>query len=94
VSGPPDCAHDAGTVICTLGSLDSGAGAQSVIQVSVDADFQGVLTNTASVVATQEDPDVTNNSDQELTEVRPRLVFLDGFESGDLTGWGPARGRI
>jgi uncharacterized repeat protein (TIGR01451 family) len=49
-----------GTVICNLGSMANGA--QAVINIVVTPQSPGQLTNTASVSATEMDPDTSDNS--------------------------------
>jgi large repetitive protein len=62
--GPPG-----GTVTCTLGTLASGASATVTIQVGVPCGTGGTLTNTASVVANEPDPDGVNNTATATTTV-------------------------
>lgn len=65
------CAHEAGTVTCSLGSLASGASAVITIRVNV---LPRVLENRANVAATTADPDTANNSSVSRTRftVSPR----------------------
>ena len=70
VSDDPEqgsCSELAGTVTCDLGSLANGEMAQVTIEVT--ATSPGMITNLAQVTATESDPDSSNNSVMETTEV-------------------------
>jgi uncharacterized repeat protein (TIGR01451 family) len=54
-----DCSEAAGTVTCTLNTFASGTGANVTIVVTPLA--AGTITNTASVIADQADPNPANN---------------------------------
>ena len=56
----PNCGQAAGTVTCNLGSLAAGAGVRAKIVVRPPA--AGSVTNTATVTASQPDPNSTNNT--------------------------------
>ncbi len=62
----------AGVITCQLGTMAAGATAEFVFIVLVDPTTPGgtVLTNTATVTSTTEDPDVANNSATTSTLVR------------------------
>ena len=68
VAPTPACAHSAGVVTCTVGTLASGATFTATITVNAPAEG-GTITNTASATTTDVDPDATNNSDSEPTAV-------------------------
>ncbi|MFQ5856568.1 MAG: DUF11 domain-containing protein, partial [Anaerolineae bacterium] len=53
------CIQTNGTVVCILGTLDSGARATMTISVGLTA--PGDITNTATVSGNETDPDTTNN---------------------------------
>ena len=64
------CSGSESSVICELGSLEAGAGAEVLVDVLVNKNIQvEVITNSASVQAAESDSDTTNNSDQEITQV-------------------------
>jgi uncharacterized repeat protein (TIGR01451 family) len=62
-----------GAVTATSPALASGGSATFTLVVNVDASAPGgsVITNTATVTSTTNDPDATNNSDTETTTVDP-----------------------
>lgn len=64
VSADPGCTFEPadGTVVCSLGSMASGASKAINITVKVDGDAGGTIRNTATVGAQQQDPDLSNNS--------------------------------
>ncbi|HXJ65505.1 MAG TPA: DUF11 domain-containing protein, partial [Actinomycetota bacterium] len=64
----------AGTLTCPVGDLQSGASTSFDVTVLVDADAASgggpvTLTNTASVDSDQDDPDTTDNTVSETTQV-------------------------
>ena len=59
----------AGGFPCAIGNLAAGGSATVVIDVTVDPDTTGVITNTASVSGNEPDPDPTNNTTSEPTTV-------------------------
>jgi uncharacterized delta-60 repeat protein/uncharacterized repeat protein (TIGR01451 family) len=63
------CTANGGTVTCDLGILGSGGSATATITVIPGAD--GLITNTASISGSNEDPDAANNSDSVTTSVTP-----------------------
>jgi len=63
----PNCTNIAGTVVCDLGSLASGAGTDIAIIVVPNAD--GTVTNTVSVVANETDANPADNTDTTVTTV-------------------------
>ncbi|MEA2452317.1 MAG: hypothetical protein QOG04_1027 [Actinomycetota bacterium] len=68
VSATAGCTNASGTVTCNVANIASGASAQ--VQIQVTAPNQaGTITNTASVVANETDPQTTNNQDSEQTTV-------------------------
>ncbi len=65
------CTEDPnGVPACTLGALAAGSSAMYTITVSVDPDASGSLTNTATVVANETDPNSGNNMVMEDTDVQ------------------------
>jgi uncharacterized repeat protein (TIGR01451 family) len=69
------CAHAAGTVTCQRASLGSGLSSAITIVANAPA-TSGTLTNTATVAATQPDPDTANNTASDSTTVQePPLSF-------------------
>ena len=65
------CSSEVGTVTCSLGALDSGAGATvNIILIPTTTEGSGIIiTNTAQVTADEADPDLTNNSASQPTRV-------------------------
>ncbi|MBE7551152.1 MAG: DUF11 domain-containing protein [Anaerolineales bacterium] len=57
------------TMTCNFGKIVSGGSAS--VGIFVRADAAGVITNTASVTSSENDPDPTNNTDTENTTVNP-----------------------
>ncbi len=62
------CGESTGVVTCTRTGLDVGSAPDITIQVQAPA-VPGALTNTVTVDASATDPDVSNNTAQENTEV-------------------------
>jgi uncharacterized repeat protein (TIGR01451 family) len=69
--GSPTCVHVAGVVTCDLGGLASGSSTSVAIVVAVpSATAHGaLLTNTASVSASEPDPQMNNNAAAQTTGV-------------------------
>jgi uncharacterized repeat protein (TIGR01451 family) len=65
--GAPTCSEAAGTVICDLGPLMSGASA--IVTITVMPTATGTISNTAEVAADETDPAEDNNTATEATEV-------------------------
>jgi len=65
----PSCANSAGTLTCNVGSLASGASTQLTVTLQTSA--AGSITNTASVRATQADPNNANNTSSAAVTVNP-----------------------
>jgi uncharacterized repeat protein (TIGR01451 family) len=61
------CSHSAGTVTCSLGTIDSGNSA--TIAIVVKPTVAGTIINTASVSASTPDPNGNNNVDSENTSI-------------------------
>ncbi len=74
-------------VTCDLGSLANGASAVITITVTVDpATPAGTITNTATVSASETDPDATNNTasaDTMITAAPDVCTILDEFNRAD-----------
>ncbi len=68
------CSHASGTVTCGLGSM--GNGASRTVTIVVTPTAAGTITNTASVLATEGDPNTTNNSASATTTVNPASADL------------------
>lgn len=65
------CSEDpSGVPTCTLGTLAASASAMVTVQVTVNNDATGTLSNTASVASTTSDPNMADNSATELTTVQ------------------------
>ncbi|HEX9756175.1 MAG TPA: hypothetical protein VGB26_00070 [Nitrospiria bacterium] len=62
------CFESGGTVTCSLGTLSNGSGA--AITILVQPTLEGSISNSASVTANENDPNGTNNSDSEITNVK------------------------
>jgi uncharacterized repeat protein (TIGR01451 family) len=87
------CSESAGTVTCDLGAVASGATAS--VQIVVTPSTSGTLSNTATVSATEGDPQSANNSasiDVEVEEAAAtradlsisKTVDADDVSEGDL----------
>jgi uncharacterized repeat protein (TIGR01451 family) len=84
VSDDAGCSHAAGTLTCDLGDMTAGAMASFMITVEIDAEFQGVMTNTVMVDSTDVDIDPSNNEDTEETTVELGYYYIPHVEN--LTG--------
>jgi uncharacterized repeat protein (TIGR01451 family) len=87
------CSQAGGAVNCDLGSLGSGASATVDIVVTAP-ESAGTLTNAASASAAEMDPELANNSSQEITTVRspcgdPPPPLLPTKYTGELEGSQP-----
>ena len=82
--GTVGCANDPfGVASCNLGTLTAGADAQFDITVAVASTTSGLITNTASVASDVPDPDSSNDSAEEDTDVVSRpLPGQSCVESG------------
>src|SRR3990172_5345538 len=63
------CNHLSGTVTCNLGTVIAGNNVSIAINTTTDGGASGSITNNASVTSTETDPDLSNNSDSEVTFV-------------------------
>jgi uncharacterized repeat protein (TIGR01451 family) len=61
------CSQAAGTVTCTLGTVN--AGATATVSIVVKAQKQGTASNAATVTTTQVDTNPANNQDTETTAI-------------------------
>lgn len=71
-SATPDqgsCNEAGGVVTCDLGSLARRASATIAIDVTVDATTTGSITNLASVDGSEPDPDASNNTATQTTQI-------------------------
>jgi len=65
VSATPEqgnCVHNSGTITCNLGVLMNGDSLTVQVEVDVNGTVSGLISNTASVIASEPDPDSNNNS--------------------------------
>ena len=77
--------YDAGTGIWTVGTVTTADTPTLVIAAKVTTPTGGTLTNTATVSATEYDPDPSNNTDSEEIIVPPSGVIV-GTDIGCVTG--------
>lgn len=77
----PDCLDTGTAVDCDLGTLAPGAEVEIGLQIQAPPGGAQVLTMSADVAATTNDPKLSNNADQADVEIVPGLVVADGFES-------------
>ena len=69
-SASPGCSEHSGTVTCHInGNILSGASASVTIQVTVDPDTTGSISNVATVTSNDPDPDLSNNAASETTSI-------------------------
>lgn len=80
-------AAGSGNIADTL-SLDIGGTAVYHVTCTLPAEVYGLVTVTATVTADKGNPDTnsSNDTDSDTTEVVD-IVFVDGFESGDIHLW-------
>jgi uncharacterized repeat protein (TIGR01451 family) len=67
VSTNPPCSQSGTTLTCSMGSLSVGASA--TVTVDVTAEKVAAITNSASVIAAQDDPDASNNTASVTTRI-------------------------
>jgi uncharacterized repeat protein (TIGR01451 family) len=67
-SGQGSCGQAGGVVTCNLGSMPSGASVTATVAVTAGL-LPGTLNNTASVKATEADPNLANNTSTATTNV-------------------------
>jgi len=82
--GGPDCTYIVDTLTCDLGTMAPTDTAAITIDTVLDYPVYGSFSNTATVTATELDPIQTNNTATVGTNI---ALFVDGFETGDTTGW-------
>ena len=63
------CSESGGVVTCDLGIVASGGSTAVLLVVNVDPLASGILTNTASIIGNEADPNTLNNSASEDTSV-------------------------
>lgn len=80
VSASAGCTNIGSNVICSIGDLASGASATRTIVVNTT--LIGVITNTASVSSTTDDPNLANNTSQAITTVTGIQTDLAVTKSG------------
>jgi uncharacterized repeat protein (TIGR01451 family) len=84
----PGCTTAGNTVTCDLGTIASGGEASvSIVVTAPKAAAATTMTNSATVNATETDPDLSNNTDVEQTSIEPAPVDPD-----TASGWVPATG--
>jgi uncharacterized repeat protein (TIGR01451 family) len=75
------CSQASGTVTCLLGTMSNGGSATVTLLVATGSPAS--FTNTASVVADQNDPNTSNNSSSVMTTIAtPTKVTLRWFKAG------------
>lgn len=67
----PACTHDSGVITCALGNMTMATQRIVQIAVQVNVDTAGVIENTATVNPTADDPDLSDNTAVQTTEVLP-----------------------
>lgn len=67
--GQGSCAPSADKITCTLGNLP--AGKEVTVALTVTPSAPEAITNTASVTASETDPNSANNTDKESTKINP-----------------------
>jgi uncharacterized repeat protein (TIGR01451 family) len=82
--GAPDCTFSTDTLTCDLGTMAPTETGQITIETNLDHPVWGGISNTASVTATETDPDPLNNTATIDTVVG---IFHDGFETGSTDRW-------
>lgn len=87
ISAGAGCSEDAGVITCTTASLAVGATVAFDVTVSLSTDFEGTLTNTASVSSTTDDSDLSNNADSVDVEVYRSIEVLDPDDPIDPGQW-------
>lgn len=87
VSTGAGCGAAGGVVTCTAPSLEPGVSASFDLTVKVDADFTGLLSNTAQVTAATHDPVSTNNSAGASVSVSEKAVVLNPLDPVDPGLW-------
>ncbi len=82
--GSPDCTYSVDTLTCDLGTLAPTDTAVITIDSVLGHPVYGSFSNTAAVTAAELDPIQTNNTATVNTVI---ALFVDGFETGDTSGW-------
>ncbi len=78
------CFFDGTSVVCNLGEIAINGSATITIDSTVKDDAAGTITNTATVTASQLDPDPSNDSSTDTTEVGPNGLRLDKSADPDF----------
>lgn len=88
------CSLSGDTITCDIGNLGSGNGAS--VEIVIRPRAVGTITNIASVISNEIDPDNANNTDTEDTTVNRRIIvtrcagltatIVGGPRSNNLTG--------
>lgn len=91
-SPTPGCTVAGGVVTCTGGRLDVGATALVTITGDIPADFTGCLTNSASVLGNEADPNAVNNTSA-VTTCSPHLALAKTADVSAITN-PPQAGQI
>ena len=79
----PDCAEAAGTVTCDYMTVANGATVSKDIVLTTSFAAGPQISNTADVSADTPDPDTSNNSDTETTDVTSADLSIDKSDSVD-----------
>jgi uncharacterized repeat protein (TIGR01451 family) len=80
----PDCTFSVDTLTCDLGTMSPSDTTQVVIETVLDHPVWGSFSNASSVSASETDPIPANNTATVDTII---AIFVDGWESGDLSAW-------
>jgi uncharacterized repeat protein (TIGR01451 family) len=91
-SATPGCTVAGGVVTCTGGRLDVGTTALVTITGDIPADFTGCLTNSASVLGNETDPNAVNNT-AAFTTCSPHLALAKTADVSAITN-PPHAGQI
>ncbi len=88
VNQPDICSETGGVVTCDIGSLAS-SDTFPMVEVVATAEEIGTIISAADASGAESDFEPLNNTAQAQTQVvNPGdLIFLDSFESGDLSAW-------
>ena len=83
-----NCSGTSGTIVCALADLPLGASDAMEMEIELGGQEEGRLPVSVSVTASQADRVPVDNLASHLLHVESE-IFGDGFESGDLSAWGP-----
>jgi len=80
----PDCTFASGVLTCDLGTMGVTDSSQITVETILDHPVWGSFSSSASISAAETDPIQANNSATIETLI---ALFVDGFESADLSAW-------